>query len=72
MGVLGGQAQRHLASVLHRRTDMKSHPRSFSTNAIHTILTGAGLELDTDISAIPVLTKAVVARNLANLLLFFT
>ena len=71
MGVLGGQAQRHLAGVLHRRADVKSHPGSFSANAIHPILAGAGLELDADIPAIPVLTKAVVAWNLANLLWFF-
>ena len=71
MGVLGGQAQRHLAGVLHRRADVKSHPGSLSANAIHSIFAGAGLELDADIPAIPVLAKAIVARNLASLLWFF-
>ena len=72
MGVLGGQAQRHLAGVLHRGTDVKSHPGSFPANAIHSIFTGARLVLDTNIPAIPVLAKAIVARNLASLLWFFT
>ena len=65
MGVIRSQAQGHIGDIRNGCAYMHAHAGTFPAHPVHSILTSTRLILDTNVTAIAILTEFVVLWHLA-------
>ena len=65
MGVIRRQAQGHIGDICYGCAYMHAHAGTFPAHPVHSILTSTRLILDTNVTAIAILTEFVVLWHLA-------
>ena len=65
MSVISSQAQGHIGDIRDGSTYVHAHAGTFPAHPIHSILTSTRLILDTNVTAIAILTEFVVLWHLA-------